>query len=571
MAPRIIKEKSPEKLTQELKQTRDRIKDLEMFLANRKGVEDEFSISWDMYRSIFETTGAATIIIEENLFISLVNMEFEKLCGYSCDEIEGKKSLLDFIANKDDITTVQDFHRVRLIEPKVAPRNYELQFRDKYGNIKDVYVTIDLIPGTKKTVASFLDITQRKEAEHKLQQAEEKYRTIFDHSAAAITVTDEKERIISWNRFAEGLLGMDKKSFYLRPVRSLYPPQEWKRIRAHNVRSKGIQDHLETKIIKKNNEIIDVDISITVLKDKKGKITGSIGIIRDITARKKAERCLKQSQKALMQANLKLQAEEKQLEQALSQMREANEQLRKTQDVLIQSEKIILIGQLSVGIAHEIRNPLTVILQGTEVVERILAGSGNKGKVYIEMIRKAAERANRVVIELLNFSRPSHVEPRPVILHAIIDRAISLLRHATKMEQVNITCNYSPQVEYIHADNLLLEEAFLNLLKNAVEAESKNVRIITRLVKSKKHDVDRATIEVIDDGRGIPGENLEHIFQPFFTTKEAGEGTGLGLPMVSLILQRHNGTIGVESKLEKGTKFTITLPLRIAKVKREGK
>ncbi|MCG3175584.1 MAG: Adaptive-response sensory-kinase SasA [Candidatus Omnitrophica bacterium] len=129
----------------------------------------------------------------------------------------------------------------------------------------------------------------RKKTESDLLLAEQKYRTIFDNSAAAITVCDGQERIISWNRFAEDLFGMSKEDLYLRPVSSLYSEEEWRRIRSQNVREKGMQHHLETRIQRKNGQALDIDISITVLKDAQGQITGSIGIIRDITDRKKVE------------------------------------------------------------------------------------------------------------------------------------------------------------------------------------------------------------------------------------------------------------------------------------------
>lgn len=130
---------------------------------------------------------------------------------------------------------------------------------------------------------------ERKRTESDLLMAEQKYRTIFDNSAAAITVCDGQERIISWNKFAEDLFGMSKDDLHMRPVSSLYSEEEWRRIRSQNVREKGMQHHLETRIQRKNGAALDIDISITVLKDASGAITGSIGIIRDITDRKKVE------------------------------------------------------------------------------------------------------------------------------------------------------------------------------------------------------------------------------------------------------------------------------------------
>ena len=140
------------------------------------------------------------------------------------------------------------------------------------------------------------DSSARSKAREQLQLTEENYRTIFENSAVAITVSDAGENIITWNKFAEVLLRMGRDELYMKPVSSLYPEAEWKRIRSQNVRQKGIQHHFETKIITGDQEIIDVDLSLSVLKGPEGKVNGSIGIIADITERKKAEEALRQSE-----------------------------------------------------------------------------------------------------------------------------------------------------------------------------------------------------------------------------------------------------------------------------------
>ncbi len=116
-----------------------------------------------------------------------------------------------------------------------------------------------------------------------------------------ITLSDENERIISWNKYAETLLGMGEEDLYMKPVSSLYPPEEWQKIRSEDVRQKGMQHHLETKMIRKNNELFNVDISLSVLKNCEGKVIGSIGIITDITKRKQMEKVLEESKEKFKQ------------------------------------------------------------------------------------------------------------------------------------------------------------------------------------------------------------------------------------------------------------------------------
>ncbi len=165
----------------------------------------------------------------------------------------------------------------------------------------DVDLSLCILKGRKGeivgSVAIITDITELKKVEKELKESEKKYRTIFDNSAVAITMTDEKERIISWNKYAETLLGMKKDDLYLKPVQRLYPASEWLKIRSQNIRQKGMQHHLETKIIKKDKEEIDVDISLSVLRNHEDKIVGSIGVIKDIGDQKRTERNLQESEK----------------------------------------------------------------------------------------------------------------------------------------------------------------------------------------------------------------------------------------------------------------------------------
>lgn len=124
----------------------------------------------------------------------------------------------------------------------------------------------------------------------------EKYRIIFDNSAVAIMLTDENERIVHWNTYTEKLLGMSRNDLMMKPVKYLYPQEEWKKIRSENIRQKGIQHHLETKMIRKDNALVDVDISLSVLKDRIGNVIGSIGIIKDNSQNKQMERALRMSE-----------------------------------------------------------------------------------------------------------------------------------------------------------------------------------------------------------------------------------------------------------------------------------
>ena len=152
-----------------------------------------------------------------------------------------------------------------------------------------------LMDDKRHVVLAVRNITDRRQAEEALRQSNEKYKMIFENSAVAITMADDQERLISWNRFTEDLLGMNKEDLYLRPIKSLYPAKEWEKIRAENVRRKGMQHHLETRMVKKTGEVIEIDVSLSVLKNSDDEVICSVGVVRDITDRKRAQESLQKA------------------------------------------------------------------------------------------------------------------------------------------------------------------------------------------------------------------------------------------------------------------------------------
>ncbi len=165
-------------------------------ITDMKRAEEELKKSENMYRTIFETTPAATMIVEEDTTISMVNREFATQTGYDAMEMEGKKSWTEFIL-KEDLERVMGYHRLRRIDPEASPRNYEFRYIDKKGRIRDVYATVAMMPGTKKTVLSLLDITERKRAEKSLrtmaEELQSKTRTLEEMNAALRVLLKQRE------------------------------------------------------------------------------------------------------------------------------------------------------------------------------------------------------------------------------------------------------------------------------------------------------------------------------------------------------------------------------------------
>ena len=247
------------------------------------------------YLSIFENLFVAITIADEKERIVSWNKYAEDLLKMS------EKDL--FLRNVRSLYPEDEWKKIRSqnIRQKGIKHKIETKMIRKDGKILDVEISLCILKGEGGKITGSIGIikdnSRLKDIERKLKDVQEKYKTIFENSAVGIMLTDEKERIVSWNKYAEKILEMNEEDLYLKPVSMLYPPEEWEKIRSENVRNKGMQHHLETKILKKNNELIDVDISISVLRNHEGKIVGSIGIIKDITNQKKIKQDLIESEK----------------------------------------------------------------------------------------------------------------------------------------------------------------------------------------------------------------------------------------------------------------------------------
>lgn len=262
-------------------------------------------------------------------------------------------------------------------------------------------------------------------------------------------------------------------------------------------------------------------------------------------------------------------------------------------EMMIQTEKMISVGGLGAGMAHEINNPLGGILQATQNIERRLSRELPANKeaaarhgfgmddlhaymeerqilVMLAGIREAGQRAAKIVQNMLQFSRRNDSTMGSSPLAEILDQAIELagndydLKRKYDFRNVRILRKYQPDVE-VYGVRSELEQVFLNLFKNAAQSfgQATGQRTAPELIVHSYVDEDYVTVEVTDNGPGIDDESLKRIFEPFFTTKKVGEGTGLGLAVSFFIIaDQHNGQLLVDSEPGKGTTFTVKIPVR---------
>jgi len=379
----------------------------------------------------------------------------------------------------------------------------------------------------------------------RLRESEERMRLIFRNTAVAICYADNNERLISWNPLTEELIQMDEKDLHNKPLRDFFPPEEWKKIQALDIRRRGGHTHFETQLINKKKQLIDIDLSISFINDASGRITGSIAVMRDIRKRRQMEVKLHESLQAL--------------ENEYTTLKEYQKQI-------IQMEKMVTMGTLAAGFAHEIKNPLAIILQGMERIQKSTQKREDReDEHFVKIIHNAAERANEVVTSILRYSRAAQMEVQQVDVANTIDSTVELVRNNQKIEDIAIRTQYPPQPLTVEGDTIMLQQVFFDIMMNAIDAMPNGGTIDIKVDvphKPRREQVEKCVIHIKDTGVGIPATHLSRIFDPFFTTKEAGKGTGLGLSTVYLIIEKHKGLIDVKSRKGKGTEFTITLPTR---------
>ncbi|MDR3569246.1 MAG: ATP-binding protein [Syntrophobacteraceae bacterium] len=224
---------------------------------------------------------------------------------------------------------------------------------------------------------------------------------------------------------------------------------------------------------------------------------------------------------------------------------------------ILQADKLASVGQLAAGIAHEINNPLGIILGYTQLLIR----SENENSQNFEdlrIIEKHTRSCKTIVENLLSFSRRAQTKKAACRINDVIEEVLSVVRHQFQLEKIVIIEEFDPRIPAMAIDEAKMKQVFMNLIMNARQAmKSGTVRIETRYEETGR----KAIVRVIDEGMGIEARHMTRIFDPFFTTKPTGEGTGLGLSVSYGIVKDHGGELLVESEVGKGSIFTIILPV----------
>lgn len=256
-----------------------------------------------------------------------------------------------------------------------------------------------------------------------------------------------------------------------------------------------------------------------------------------------------------------------QCKQTEEKLKDAYNKLKQTEAQLIQSAKMASLGQLASGVAHEINNPLTGVLNNIQLIKMEIKQKRDLNlesfRDILDAVESSASRCKKIIRSLLDFSHPSKGAFKLLFINEIIEKAISVIEQEMNLKNIFVQKELSPDLPAILGDTQLLNQVIFDIIANAQwaieEKPTKEGGVIT--IKTQyAPEKNGIHISISDTGIGIPQENLDKIFEPFFTTKPVGQGTGLGLSIVHSILAQHNATIEVESQVDKGTTFRIFLP-----------
>lgn len=230
---------------------------------------------------------------------------------------------------------------------------------------------------------------------------------------------------------------------------------------------------------------------------------------------------------------------------------------RRLEGSLTQSEKMAAVGELAAGIAHEINNPLTVILANAQILQKELPENGD-WRELVDLISRAGTRALHAVKGLLNFARKEQFEFTPTDVNETIERSLDMVHHELMNRGIQLTFEAADNLPLLRASPNHIQGVWLNLIMNAMDSMDKDEKLIRIVSTQQDNDI---KVSFSDNGQGISAEKLSRIFEPFYTTKERDRGTGLGLSVCHRVIKQHGGFILVDSKIGEGTTFTVVLPV----------
>jgi two-component system NtrC family sensor kinase len=417
-----------------------------------------------------------------------------------------------------------------LVEKQGFVKDFELEWKKKNGEKITVSLTAHAKKNEKEEIIGYegikIDISDRKRMEKELKEANDFLINLIESSVDGIIVTDMKGNILIFNRGAENILGYKAEEVVGKMnIRSIYPPgvaiAVMEKLRSPDFGGVGKLTTFPMVHRRKDGELIEGDLSASLIYDEDGKEIASVGIFKDLRERLRIER-----------------------------------ELHEMQQALLQSEKLAAMGRLTSQIAHELNNPIYGIMNTLELLKTEIPPESKRRKI-LELSLSETQRLAEMLRNMLSFSKPEEEKRKPIKINELIEGILLVMERQMRESNIKVETYFNEGIPEVMASTNQMRQVMLNLIKNAKEAMPKGG---TLTVRTNRED-SKVLIHIQDTGVGIPEELRDKIFEAFFTTKQKVKGVGLGLSVCYGIIKDHGGEIRVESEVDKGTTFTIHLPI----------
>jgi PAS domain S-box-containing protein len=495
-------------------------------ITERKRFEKELKESEEKFRNLFGR-------VRHGLFISAKEGHFLD-CNQALLEMAGYQDKGEFLKidiAKDLYVNPEDRKKFQgLIEQQGYVKDLEVEFKKKSGEKITVLLTAHVARDENGEVVGYeginIDISDRKRMERELKEANDFLMNLIDSSVDGIIATNMRGDILLFNKGAENLLGYQSEEVVGEMnIRSIYPPgvakEVMEKLRSPDFGGVGKLASFPIFHRRKDGEMIEGDLSASLIYDEKGNEIASVGIFKDLRERLKMER-----------------------------------ELREIQQALLQSEKLAAMGRLTSQIAHELNNPIYGIMNTLELLKTEIPPESKRRRI-LELSLSEIQRLSEMLRNMLSFSKPEEEVRKRINLNELLEGILLMMERQMRESNIRVEVDFDHQISGVMASTNQMRQVMLNMFKNAKEAMPNGGTLTVRTTREDQ----KVSVHIQDTGVGIPEEIRNKIFEAFFTTKQKVKGVGLGLSVCYGIIRDHGGEIRVESEEGKGTTFIISLPI----------